>query len=360
VSTDYRNFSTEDLIRDEFFQRWIYFPDEDNTFFWEKFMGENPDKIAAVNEARDFLCLLDFDEGDVFESKVMALKNRIDFTIDHPDRSSRADFIGRSRGRKAAGVTRHWLKIAATVTLLVVASVIVYRYYNVADIAVLSPGISEQSTLNGERTIISMEDGTRIWLNVASSIRYPETFEGKKTREVFLDGEAFFEVARDTNKPFIVTTQEIQIKVLGTSFNVKSYGREDRIQTTLVEGKVIIESMDEQPKVVTLAPNQMATYHKESRKIVLNNKTDMDALAGWKDGRLIFDNKPLAEIVVALERWYDVKIEVQDQRSLKCHFSAKIENLSLTEVLDLFKASDGIEYTIQGSEVTIRGSICEN
>jgi transmembrane sensor len=359
VRTDYRNFSTDDLIRDEFFQRWIYFPDEENTFFWEKFLEANPDKMAAVNEAREFLCLLNFDEGDVFESKIMALKNRIDFAIDHPDRSSR-NVIGRGRGRKTAGLTGYWLKIAATVALLVVASMVVHRYYNKADIAVVPAGLSEQSTLKGERTIISMEDGTKIWLNVASSIRYPETFEGKRTREVFLDGEAFFEVARDTNKPFIVSTQEIQIKVLGTSFNVKSYGKEDRIQTTLVEGKVLIESMDEQPKVVTLAPNQMATYHKESRKIVLNNKTDMDALAGWKDGRLIFDNKPLEEIVVALERWYDVEIEVQDQRSLKCHFSAKIENLSLTEVLELFKASDGIEYTIEGSEVTIRGSICED
>lgn len=360
MSTDYPNFSTDDLIRDEFFQRWIYFPDEDNTFFWQKFLEENPDKKEVVNEAREFLCLLDFDEGDVFESKIMALKNRIDFAIDHPDLPSRVSSVGGSRGRKTARSVVYWLKIAATVALLVVASVLVKRHYDKAVIAVLPPGISEQSTLKGERTIITMEDGTKIWLNVASNIRYPETFEGKKTREVFLDGEAFFEVAHDANKPFVVRTQEIQIKVLGTSFNVKSYEKEDKIQTTLVEGKVLIESMDEQPKVVTLAPNQMATYHKESRKIVLNNKTDMDALAGWKDGRLVFDNKPLEEIVIALERWYDVKIEVQDQRSLKCHFSAKIENLTLTEVLELFKASDGIEYTIEGSEVIISGSICEN
>lgn len=359
MSTDYRNFSTDDLIRDEFFQRWIYFPDEENTAFWEKFLSENPEKTELVGEAKEFLCLLDFDEGDVFESKIMALKNRIDFAIDHPEISSRVNTIG-GRGNRTGNRLGYWLKVAATVALLVVASVLVRRHYFDANIAALEPGISEQSTLKGERTIISLEDGTKVWLNVASRIRYPETFEGNIIREVFLDGEAFFEVARDTAKPFIVRTQEIQIKVLGTSFNVKSYDKEDKIQTTLVEGKVRIQSMDEQPKVVTLAPNQMATYHKESKKMVLNNKTDMDALAGWKEGRLIFDNKPLEEIVIALERWYDVEIEVEDQKSLKCHFSAKIENLSLTEVLELFKASDGIDYTIDGSEVTIRGSICEN
>ncbi|HEU5145362.1 MAG TPA: FecR domain-containing protein [Chryseosolibacter sp.] len=353
---DYRNFSTDDLIKDEFFQRWVYFSDEESNAFWETFLQQNPQKKEEVQDAADFLRLLNFTEEDVFESKIVALKNRVDFTIDHPEISPKV--VGRER-RLNHGFS-NWLGIAATVALVVTASFLLFRNYWEHLPLSTPPGVSQQSTSKGERTILSLEDGTRIWLNVASRIEYPESFDGKAVREVYLEGEAFFDVAENKSKPFVVKTEGVQIKVLGTRFNVKSYHREDQIQTTLVEGKVSIESIDEQPKVVTLAPNQMASYHKESKKLVLNNKTDMDALAGWKDGRLIFDNKPLGEIVLALERWYDVQIHVQDEESLRCHFSAKIENLSLTEVLDLFKASDGIEYRIDGSVVTISGAICEN
>ncbi|MDQ2657377.1 MAG: DUF4974 domain-containing protein, partial [Bacteroidota bacterium] len=360
ANIDYKTFSVEDFIKDEFFQRWVYFPDAENTAFWENFLTENPDISESIEQARMFLRLLNFSEGDVFQSKIHALKNRIDFAIDRPPSAQPSAENNGRRLVRNNGVAMRVAKIAASVSLIIVASWLVSRYWLTGERQSPTAEMREQSTGNGERTLISLEDGTKIWLNVASTIRYPETFKGKPGREVYLDGEAFFDVTKNKEQPFIVRTQEVQISVLGTSFNVKSYQKDDQIQTALITGKVTIESMEEQPKVVTLAPNQVATYHKDSRKIVLNNETDTHALAGWKDGRLIFDNCPLSEIITALERWYDVNIEVEDENSLKCHFSAKIENLSLKEVLELFKTSDGIDYEIDGRDVSIRGLICTN
>ncbi len=358
AGSDYKDYSTDDFIKDENFQRWIYSPNEESTAFWNRFIGENPTKARDVEEARRFLRLLNFDEGDVFQSKINALKERIDAAIDDPGHTVSPDEEAPFRGKTTSRVSLWW-KVAASITLLALVIWLVRDALRVP-----SPegqlALREQRTANGERTLISLEDGTRIWLNVASRIQYPEHFAGSATREVYLEGEAFFEVSGNKSKPFIVRTQAVQIRVLGTSFNVKSYDKEDEIQTTLVEGKLTVESIDDQPKVVTLAPNQVATYHKESKKIVLNNQADAAAHAGWKDGRLIFDNRPLAEIVLALERWYDVKITVEDEQSLKCHYSAKVENLTLKEVLELFRVSDDIEYTIEGREVIIKGSICDN
>lgn len=359
ANIDYKTFSVEDFIKDEFFQRWVYFPGAENTAFWENFLTESPDMSESIEEARMFLRLLNYSDGDVFQSKVNTLKNRIDFAIDRPSSPQlSAENIGRRpapHNRLAIGL----MKVAASVSLIVVAGWLINRSWLNEEKTPVAE-MREQSTGNGERTLISLGDGTKIWLNVASTIRYPETFSGKPNREVYLEGEAFFDVTKNKEQPFIVRTQEVQISVLGTTFNVKSYKKDEQIQTALISGKVTIESMEEQPKVVTLVPNQVATYHKDSKKIVLNNETDTHALAGWKDGRLIFDNRPLSEIITALERWYDVKIEVEDENSLKCHFSAKIENLSLKEVLELFRASDGIDYEIDGRDVWIRGLICTN
>lgn len=357
--TDYCDYSADDFIKDESFQLWVYFPEGEDSHFWEEFVRLHPEKSEAIEEAKEFLLLLDFSENDVFQSKIQALKNRIDFAIDHPELvTSQADELpGHTHTFRLP--IRQFVKVAAAIALLIVAGYAVNRNIDRGDKGGDDVALLEQSTENGERKVISLEDGTKVWLNVASTIRYPESFQREQIRELYLDGEAFFDVAEDKEKPFIVRTDAVQVKVLGTSFNVKSYKKESEIQTTLIKGKVTVESIDDEPKLVTLAPNQVATYHRSSKKIVLDNQPDTDMFSGWKDGRLIFDNTPLGTIVLALERWYNVKITVDDEKSLRCHFSAKIENLTLREVLELFKVSDGIEYEIDGQNVRMRGAICE-
>jgi transmembrane sensor len=352
---DYHHYTAEDLIKDEYFQQWVYSPDDETDRFWEDVLKKNPHQQAAMDEARQFLLLMNFrHESD--DARISRLRSRIYQGIDQPDDS----LIKKIQPVKDK-TSRYWslpARVAASIVLLLSALAFGYYKFNVMGIPATSAFEEMEVTPKGKRSLISLRDGTKVWLNADSRLKYSD-FTGHPTREVFLEGEAFFDVAEDKEKPFIVNTSDIAIKVLGTSFNVKSYPEEQKIETTLVEGKVSIESKDDHPKQVSLLPNQKAVFEKESRKIVLENEVDVEPYTSWKNGALSFDDQPFSEIILALERWYNVTIRIEDESSLACRFSAKINNKTLKEVMELFKSSDGIQYRIDGDEVFITGKLCD-
>ena len=223
----------------------------------------------------------------------------------------------------------------------------------------MATGSYELITQKGQRSLITLYDGTKVWLNADSQLKYPESFAGKKSREVYLEGEAYFDVAENKDQPFIVTTSDLKVKVLGTAFNIRSYKKDDIIETTLIRGEVKVESTGKQSKEITLRPNQKVVFEKHSRKLMLENQVETDKYTAWREGRLIFEDQPLSEIISALERWYNVTIRLEDTSSLDCHFSAKVDNKSLEEVLDLLKSSENIDYTVNGNEIVITGKLCK-
>lgn len=219
-------------------------------------------------------------------------------------------------------------------------------------------------TASGEVSWQVLADGTRIWLNGQSSIEFPATFSGDSIREVFLNGEAFFEVAHNKEKPFIVHTSSISIKVLGTSFNVKAYSNEKTIETTLLKGKVRIEPQpDRRGRAMTgveLKPNQRAIFNKGSNMIEIK-EVNADSTASWKQKRMVFDRESLDNVITQLEKWYNIKIHVENRGELDCKLTATIENESLEEVLRLMELSQShkIEYKIIGRDVFIEGRLCK-
>ena len=360
VRMEYQQYTTDDFIKDERFQKWVYDPDTDSTTFWEKFLCDNPLKHRQIEKAVAFLKMLEFREEDIFESRISNLKNRIDLSIDNPETQSSPVSASPVTPPAYSLATRFWLSVAAVFFIISLVGLAIFKMANHERWEVGMTTLHEQSTSNGQRTVITLDDGTRVWLNAASRLLYPKTFSNQKIRKVFLDGEGFFDVEEDSAKSFVVQTTGIMIKVLGTSFNVRSYDRDVVIQTTLIKGSVAIESLAEDSEKIVLAPNQTAAFDKTTRKISLDMQTDPENYTGWKDGKLVFDDRPLSDIIVALERWYNVEFTVAQEVSLECHFSAKIDNLTLTEVLELFKASDGIDYRINGNRVFMTGSTCEN
>lgn len=354
----YQHYKADDFIKDEYFQKWVYSPDNELDTFWKDFLSNHPEKLSDVEEARKFLTFLEFREEDIFESRITNLKKRIDNSITEPVAVQLLPVSGSVQTR-AQNFRARWYGMAAALVLLMVSSYFIFYYGDHSTATFKVPHVNKQITDKGQRTIITLEDGTKVWLNAESRLVYPKSFTNHTQREVFLEGEGFFDVARDTAKPFLVHTDGVVIKVLGTSFNVKSYADDNFIQTTLVEGKVTLASIGESVRELTLAPNQMAVFDKTTRKLLVDDKPNTDAHVGWTDGKLVFEDQPLSEIIVALERWYNVKFIVEDDRALKCRFYAKIDNLTLHEVLDLFKTSDGIEYEIKGDEVIISGLFCE-
>jgi ferric-dicitrate binding protein FerR (iron transport regulator) len=347
----YQRFCAEDFIKDDGFQQWVFSPDEERNAFWADFLRQHPEKQAAIREAKEFLLLFHVRESDVIESRIVGLLKRIDAEMDHPDTSpAQADvFIGRAVNRREPLLK--WYVAAAVSMIGLVCGIYFFDPFSFST--------HQEITAKGQRTFVTLEDGTKIWLNADSKLSYPRSFANASTREIQLEGEAYFDVTANKQKPFIVHTSDVRIKVLGTAFNVKSYGNDRTVETTLIHGKVTIQSVNDSSQI-TLLPNQQAVFEKLSGRLFLEHREEVVDYTVWKEGQLVFLNQPLSDIINELERWFNVTIQVEDRESLDCHFSAKVNNKTLEEVLKLFKDSESIDYTIEGSRVTIQGRLCDN
>lgn len=243
------------------------------------------------------------------------------------------------------------LKIAAVFIGLLIMAGVTYQVYR-------SSQTITYSTAYGQKETIVLPDLSTVTLNGNSTVTYTKGWGSAEKREVHLVGEAFFDVVRNEQKPFLVYTSDVEIKVLGTSFNVKSYDEDESIETTLVKGKVAIQNLQRQEdEEIILNPNEMATFSKSSERIKLTIvKTEV--FTSWKRGKLIFEDETFGEIVKELERWYGVKIILKNEDSRQCRFTAKIENESLKEVLEFFKSTSNLKYRINEDEIIIEGNLC--
>ncbi len=199
----------------------------------------------------------------------------------------------------------------------------------------------------GTVTHFVLFDGTNVWLNSGSHFEYPSQFPGS-SRKVYLEGEAYFEVA-ESSKPFVVRTKHMEVMATGTSFNVLAYPDDDMIQTTLVEGKVALYKLrsDSRPLLLTkLEPNEKATYYIYSNKNELSVElTDAEAYTAWKNGKLIFNNDSFEEIVTKLSRWYNTDIRLIDPELKTYSYTATFTDETLLQVLELLENSAPITYT---------------
>lgn len=210
-----------------------------------------------------------------------------------------------------------------------------------------SAEIQNITTPFGAKTNIKLPDGSLVWLNSGSTLSYPSKFS--KNRSITLIGEGFFEVVKN-NKPFIVSTNYGEVEVKGTSFNVKAFADES-LQTTLVTGSVLVREKDSE-KEVALQPGEQANV---INKQIFVTRVATDVFTSWKDGKLIFKHEYLPVAVKRLERWYNVKIILDDDKRLeKIWFSGTLEMESFTEVLELLKVTSSIDYNYNEKTRTIR------
>ena len=199
----------------------------------------------------------------------------------------------------------------------------------------------------GVVTSVSLPDGSVVWLNGNSELRYPSRFVADK-REVELNGEGFFDVTPNKKQPFVVKAdQQYQIEVLGTSFNVIAFADEDLIETTLVEGavKLQIQTPLGQSLVQKLSPNQKAAYQKKG-EVVEVTSVNPEYDTAWMNGELIFRNQPMERVLQTLERRYHVKFDIRDESIKQSIITARFKNEQLPQVLDYLKLASGIQYTI--------------
>jgi ferric-dicitrate binding protein FerR (iron transport regulator) len=219
---------------------------------------------------------------------------------------------------------------------------------SLGDVKVQHTLTQEISTVFGTRSKFQLPDGSIVHLNSGSRLVFPIEFCGN-SRKVELIGEAFFEVKPDSNKPFIVKAKAINIKVLGTSFNLKAYPESNMISTTLIHGKVVLES--ESAGIVSqlaeLKPSDRAVYMSDNKTIQLSKEEDLDKYIAWKDGKLVFFNDPIDEVAEKLGIWYNVTVKIGNVGLEKYRFTATFTDEPIEQVLDLLSKSSPIKYQIK-------------
>ncbi|MGB9810006.1 MAG: FecR family protein, partial [Caldanaerobacter sp.] len=193
----------------------------------------------------------------------------------------------------------------------------------------------------GSRLQLNLVDGTKVWLNGNSILTYPQEFNSKK-RIVKLEGEAFFEVAHNTEIPFIVETDRMSVKATGTAFNVNAYAKEDVVETALLEGSVSLYGSDGR-RLSALSPGECLKYSVSENRYVLT-KDDINKYIGWKDGMIVCKNDPIDEIVKRVERLYNVEIEYADARVKELTYTGTFDNVSLNQLLSFMSLATPITY----------------
>lgn len=280
----------------------------------------------------------------------------------------------------------YWLWVAAIFILAFCLSWTVFYFMNrKPDTGSLA--YNQIITAKGQKSQIILSDGTKVWLNSETTLKYPSAFNEMK-REVFLEGEAFFEVKKKGNKiPFVVKTSEIDIKVLGTSFNVMAYPDEETIETTVVKGSVCIIRKGLKPSPdqnIILKPNQKVTLLKKGSRVILSEietekpimikstkaiqpispsekvqilisqKVDIELHTAWKDDRLIFQSETFENICYKLERWYDVKIHVRNEELKKYRYTGKfVHKETINQVMEILNLTTPINYTFKQNDLFI-------
>lgn len=285
-----------------------------------------PDTEIKENEKEKYTSLLHKIHHDINLSTHQTIKNKL---------------ITTSRITK-------WLSRAAAVLFIPLVGLLIYLFsltnFSTPGLADLQVDSVEVIAPIGSRTVVQLSDGTEVNLNYGSKIKYPRQFTGD-VREINLSGEGYFDIAHNPDKPFIVKAGKLNIKALGTEFNVHAYADYPVISTTLVEGKVVIEEISAGNKTISLGsmiPGQHLEYHKENGKIY-SSKGSVEKYIAWKNGKMIFDNTPISDVAKELSRKFNVEIILEDDIKDYTYTVTFVDD-PLELILDLMTETTPVRY----------------
>lgn len=288
---DYKNFTIEDFLADEFFQQWVVAPDNKTDTFWKNWIQENPDKRIVIQQAVRIACHIDFSEKWTDQERFQmweTIKQELIPAVE----TEELPFIAR----------RHiWLVAASLVFILASAGILLTKFQ-----------MSEKQTSFGQISKITLADGSVITLNANSKLRYARDFLSKN-REIWIDGEAYFEVSKRVvngkRQPFTVHANHLSIQVLGTAFNVNN--RRGRVNVALEHGQVKVVDQNNNANNVLLSPGE-AVAHSEQKPHLHKEKAAVEDYSSWKNRVIVFRKKSLKEIGEMMEDLYDMKVIIDN------------------------------------------------
>lgn len=321
----------QDFLKDEHFVHWVLHPDAKADAYWRNWMEKHPDKLKEIKLAREIILSFQYQHNYSLPADTYA--GMLDTITSH----HRRERLHQKKGRQ-------WLiRAAASLLLLLLGTVTVWYisiYKKEEDKQPVAWMVKQAK--KGEKLTVKLSDGTKVKLNANSILVYPAVFD-QKGRYVKLEGEAFFDVAKDSDRAFSITSGHVRTTVLGTSFNVRAYEEEPGVAVAVVTGNVGVKG--EGAAEVFLSPNEVSYYHKED-SIISTARQDVSDMIAWSRNILIFDEDSEEEVWSKLENWYGVNIIVQNKRSIEGKYSGRYHNESLERVLDGISYAAEFEYEI--------------
>jgi transmembrane sensor len=264
-----------------------------------------------------------------------------------------------------------WRVLAAAASLLtVICGLWSMRGHKQHDNKVL---VSEITTRHGSRSTVTLPDGSIVYLNVSSKLTYD--YGQEDSRQVILEGEAFFDVLKDEQRPFIIHTKKMDITVLGTTFNVRAYEGDKTVETSLIQGKVEVTIKGDVPEKVILSPNQKIVLlneelpqpmpavhvaglhdkeHYKLEEVTINPQDSVVAETAWKENCLVFNNERFEDIALKMERWYDVQIIFEDKQVAESRFTGTFINETVNQTLEALRFTSPFHYHIDKKKIIIK------
>lgn len=336
------DFSDQDLLLDDSFVRYICGTHPEDVARWEAYLQEHPEALPRVQEAWQLYFRL-------YES----LKARD--LADQLNRLKAAIPEAEPAVQESARIIRPWWQYlfrAAAVILIIAGITFIYRQWQRPG---TSPAVMSYTTWNsewGQRKSLHLPDGSLLTLNANTTVKISDSY-GNGNREVYLvKGSVYFEVAGNSQYPFIVNTKGIQTRVLGTTFLIRSYDYTPQADVALLSGKVSVSNRQQPQQAVSLEPGEQVRWDTVRRRLA-TAAFDTVALHTWKTGRLVFDNTPAGQVIEQLEDWYGVPFEIKGSPEKKERFSGAFDNDELEKVLNVFCFTAGCTYKKQQGKVII-------
>ena len=324
-------------------------PEQDSVEAWAE---EKPENRTFLNDLEKFRIASDTSRVDE-ETRIAwsKLKQNI-------DKSENTGVYTLRSNRKRIYQQFPVFKVAASITFLILlaGALTIFKHKD----GQLTENTKVETINEGNtKTKVLLPDGTTVWLNAKSKLTYPKSFAGLKTREVSLEGEAFFDVTHDENAPFVVNTINFHIEVLGTAFNVRSYAEDANQVTTLVRGSIklkVLGGTKVQEQEVLMTPNQEITYNKDVNEIKLGYVKAIEASA-WIEGKYKFKQKSFREIANALERGYHVRFAFCDSATQYLTFTGTLsQDDKIDQIMKVIKLGVPITYKISGDSLVLISS----
>jgi transmembrane sensor len=361
----------DEIILSEEFQQYVHHPNDEINDYWDSFCKLDTNNNSEFEKALKIHQLLISNKKPKVDpilrsAQLNALLKRIEYE----------DFY--NKFLKPPFFKKPAFRIAASVSIILSLSYLLSLVWVNLKSPLNTTAYNEIIVPAGEKSQVLLPDGSKIWLNSESKLRYPSQFIAGH-RDVYLEGEAFLEVSKIKRSKFYVHTQGVNIEVLGTVFNVKSYPEDNTVETSVVEGKVMVDasSVNKNLKPVILHPVERAIFYKTESQLSYVAKeithtrpklekeispltrisvgiVNIKNVTCWKDQYLVFDNETFEEMGIKISRWYKIQVEIKDEHLKKQRFTGKfINNETFYQVMDAIKLTTPLKYEFKDNILTV-------